>query len=214
MATPNSSNPIQPEKIEATQPIGPNAEETEMPARSFSSYMEETAKPPSASQLPSPFDVQQKALGVGGPGPTFDTLMSQTIQAGRTLGDISTQINTPNLKLKSSQKYLLKNKLTDATSLLRSANVTLGVDPGQPPDTANASGPLGKFLALVNDGTKQVDGAAAQLQQMSQSGASMNPADFLLVQVKLNKAQQELDFTSVLLGKAVDDLKQLMNIQV
>ncbi len=212
MPTPDNTAPIKPEKIESTQPLSPSPEEAELPTRSFSTYMQEPAAP-STTQLPSPFDLQQKTQGVVGSGPTIDTLITQTSQAQRTLGDISNQINTPNLKLKSSQKYLLKNKLTDASSLLRSANMTLGVDPGKPPEDT-AGGPLGKFVALVNDGVQQIAGAQNQLQQMGKSGASINPADFLLIQVKINKAQQELEFSSVLLGKAVDDLKQLMNIQI
>jgi hypothetical protein len=42
----------------------------------------------------------------------------------------------------------------------------------------------------------------------------MSPGDFLLVQLKLNKAQQLLEFSSVLLSNAVSDIKQFMQIQI
>jgi hypothetical protein len=36
----------------------------------------------------------------------------------------------------------------------------------------------------------------------------------LLIQVKMNKAQQALEYSSVLLGKAVEDIKTLFNVQI
>ncbi len=45
--------------------------------------------------------------------------------------------------------------------------------------------------------------AQQQLQNLKDKGKSINPGDFLLVQVKMNKAQQEIEFTSVLLSNAV-----------
>jgi len=42
----------------------------------------------------------------------------------------------------------------------------------------------------------------------------MNPGDILLIQVKLAKAKQELEYSSVLLSTAVRDIKTLFNIQL
>ncbi len=52
------------------------------------------------------------------------------------------------------------------------------------------------------------------LAQISAKGEQMSPSDMLMVQIKLNKAQQELEYSSLLLGKAIDDLKMMMNIQL
>lgn len=208
-------SPIKPDQIEKIQPIGEETEESPSTATPFSSYMQPGAsQTPGAATPPSPFELSQQAANVPTTGPTNETLLSQVVQAGSTLGDINNQINYPNLKLGASQKYLLKNKLSDATTLLRSANEKLGVNPGPPPDLSSASGPLGKFISLINDGNDQIAAAKQHVEMISQQGTNINPADMLLIQIKLNKAQQELEFSSILLSKAVDDLKQLMNIQL
>jgi hypothetical protein len=123
-------------------------------------------------------------------------------------------LNTPNLKLKASTKYVVKNKLTDANMTMRSANQKLGADIPDEPDTAKFQGPLGRFFAYLSDGQAQMESAKQQLQNLKAKGDSISPGDFLLIQVKLNKAQQELEFTSVLLSNAVSDLKMLMQVQL
>ena len=69
-------------------------------------------------------------------------------------------------------------------------------------------------MNYLADGQQQLASAQRQLQSLKAKGDSLAPADFLLVQVKLNKAQQELDFTSVLLANAVSGFKTLMNVQL
>jgi hypothetical protein len=168
---------------------------------------------PGATPSQSPFSLAQ-GQNVLASTPTFDTLITQTQAAQNALGGIKTQLNTPNLKLKASQKYLLKNKLSDANGHLRSANSKLGGEPGPEPETPAGGGPVNKFLAYITDGQNQINGAKLQLQQMKDQGGVISPGDMLLVQIKINKAQQEIEYASVLLSKAVDDLKTLMNIQL
>ena len=69
-------------------------------------------------------------------------------------------------------------------------------------------------MNYLADGQQQLVSAQRQLQSLKAKGDSLAPADFLLIQVKLNKAQQELDFTSVLLSNAVSGFKTLMNVQL
>ena len=52
------------------------------------------------------------------------------------------------------------------------------------------------------------------IQNMKLKGGSLSPAALLTIQVKLAKAQQELEYSSVLLSKAVDDIKTMFNIQL
>ncbi len=75
-------------------------------------------------------------------------------------------------------------------------------------------GPLGKFFAFLNDGVAQLSAAKQQLHQLQEKGGTLSPGDFLLVQVKLNKATQELEYTSVLLSNAVSGFKSLMQVQL
>lgn len=207
-----------PGRIFPTQAIGTGGKESmAVPTQPFASLMQQGAASPMASAgkspMISPFALMQGQAPVA-TTPNFDTLLAQVNNVQSTLGDINTQLNTPNLKLKASTKYLAKSKLADASDNLRTFNAKLGGNVPQEPDASKFSGPLGRFFAYLNDGQAQMEQAKMQLQNLKDKGTNISPGDFLLVQVKLNKAQQLLEFTSVLLSNAVSDIKQLMQVQL
>jgi hypothetical protein len=146
-------------------------------------------------------------------GPNFDTMIGQAQTARDTLGTVEKQLNTPNLKLRRSQSHLLKNKLTDAQSYIRQAGAKIGVDapPMKMPPGADA---IARFIAYVNDGQNQLVQVQQKLKEMSAKGQQLNAAEMLSVTVKMNLAQQEIEYSSTLLGKVVDSIKQIMNIQL
>lgn len=203
-------------RMEQLTPVGQDRKE--LPAEPFKAYMQEAQPNPllgNKTAQVSPFDLAHGQVPAS--GPTMNTLLAQAAQAQTTLGDLNTQLNTPGLKLKQSSKYLLKNKLTNATEHLRSASTKLGVQQkvdNEEEKKQTPGGPLQKFLAMVTDGQYQMEGAQRMLQGLKDKGDNISPADMLLVQIKLNKAQQELEYSSVLLSKAMDDIKMLMNIQL
>jgi hypothetical protein len=221
-----TNNPLLPSDADATDrifpttPVGAGApKEMAASTQPFSSFMQSgtgAASPMlNAGKTPmvSPFAMMQGPVMAQGT-PTLDTLLAQVNNAQSTLGDISSQLNTPKLKLKASTKYVVKNKLSDANMTMRSANQKLGADVPNEPDPSKFQGPLGRFFSYLSDGQAQMESAKQQLQNLKNKGENISPGDFLLVQVKLNKAQQELEFTSVLLSNAVSDLKMLMQVQL
>lgn len=211
---PDDINP--PDRIGAMMPVGEGQQELATSSQAFSSFMQSNpaSEGTSKSQMISPFDLAQQGPKAGVASPNMATLMSQVQLAQSSMSDLQTQLSYPNLKLKASQKYIVKNKLTDANSNLRTANSKLGVPPSDEVISSGASGPLGKFLDYVSDGMNQLESAKQQLSNLKSQGHNLTPGDFLLIQIKMNKAQQELDFTSVLLSKAVEDFKMMMNIQL
>lgn len=214
MADPTPS-PISPSKM--TKPLTQGEKQAgEENVRPFAPYMQgkgETNPLATAGKTPqvSPFDLAQGK--VPAPGPTLDTMQAQAKVAHASMGDITNQLNTPKLKLKQSTKYLLKNKLTAAKGNILSASNKLGA-PTVEDEQPKGTGALATFLNLVTSGQRQLQATQDQMTKIAAQGKSMNPADMLLVQVKLNKAQQQLEYSSMLLGKSVDDLKQMMNIQL
>jgi hypothetical protein len=185
--------------------------------RTFSSYMKEGGEPagPAGAQKTgqvSPFDLAHGK--VPAPGPTIASIQEQAKMANATMGDISNQLGTPKLKLKQSTKYLLKNKLNSAKGHLQSASTKMGAPVVGEEEEKEGGGPLQKFVNLVTSGQRQLQATQAHLAAIAAKGEQMNPADMLMVQIKLNKAQQELEYSSLLLGKAIDDLKLMMNIQL
>ena len=161
----------------------------------------------------SPFDVMQ-SQSLAASGADIKTLTAQVNTAQATLGDLNNALNTPKLKLKQSQRWLLKQKLANSNAHLASANDKLGIPKGPAFEEPTDGGPLVKFLSYITDGQSKLQQAHQQLNALNASGKSLNPTDLLLVQIKLAKAQQEMEYSSVLLSKSVDDMKTLMNVQL
>lgn len=189
---------------------------TSTPGKSFEEFMQKAGQQPEVktSGNLSPFELSQGKTPLAA-GATFDSLMTQVKQAQTTLGDINNGLNTKNLKLKQSQRYLLKNKLTDANAHIRAANAKMGAET-PPPAAPQASGGgiIGKFLDYVSEGQSNLMAAQQQILNLKGKGDSLKPADFLAIQLKLGHAQQEIEFASIMLSKAVDDLKMIFNIQL
>jgi len=207
-----------PGRIYETIPVGGGAAEKgglAVPTQQFSTLMKQGTPMETAgkSSMISPFGLMQGQPPLA-QAPTMDTLLTQVKSVQSTMGDINSQLNTPNLKLKASTKYLVKGKLADANDNLRTFNAKINANIPEEPDITSFKGPLGRFFAYLTDGQNQMEAAKQQLQNLKDKGTSISPGDFLLVQIKMNKAQQLLEFTSVLLSNAVSDIKQMMQIQL
>ena len=209
---PGAPDPTNP--IEGTKPVNPqdpNAPSTG--SKSFSSFMEGNDQEGQTKAVsPSPAQVQANPALTQ--TPSLDTIHTQMKAASSSLGDLQSKLNTPKLKLKPSQKYLLRNKLSEMHSQIRDASAKLGIDVGKAPGGFGRGNPIGRFLNMIDDSQKQMSSAQAHIASMTERRATMKPADLLLVQVKLAKAQQEIDYSSVLLSKAIDDIKMLFNVQM
>lgn len=195
-------------------PIGQGEKGPAAPIQEFASFMKGAPGAPEGARagMVSPFDLAHGQVPVQ-TGPTLDTLMAQVATAQGAMGDMSNQLSYPNLKLKPSSKYVLNNKLTDANDNILTANSKLGT-PAIEGAPVNVSGPVGKFLNYISSGLSQLEGAKQQIQTLKDKGENLSPGDLLLVQIKMNKAQQLLDFSSVLLSKAIEDFKMLMQVQL
>lgn len=187
------------------------------PTQPFSSYMEEaksaTLGGPARTPLASPFEIAAGQTTLT-PTPTLDTLTQQVTNAQSTLGDVNTYLSNPNLKLKQSSKYLLKNKLTDANTHMRTAATHMGAKVPDEQEISPGAGPIQRFIGYVTNGQNLMEESKRRLNEMKNSGESMKPADFLLIQVQMNLAQQSLEYSSVVLSKAMDDIKTIMSIQL
>jgi hypothetical protein len=186
---------------------------TPMPGKSFEEYMEKAGQPPGAKPAGvSPFELAQGQTPLA-TGASFDSLLSQVKSAQGMLGDINNNLNTKNLKLKQSQRYLLRNKLQDANAHLRAANAKMGAEIPEPPKSTGG-GVIGKFLDYVSEGQANLMSANQQLMNLKGKGDTLKPADFLAIQLKLAHAQQEIEYASIMLSKTVDDIRMLFNVQL
>lgn len=205
------------DRIAAMPAIAEGEEKSAVSSQSFASFMQgEKASPMATSgktPLISPFELAQGKAPLP-QASTIDSLLAQVNSAQGAINDMQNNLNYPNLKLKSSNKYLLKNKLVDANTNLRAANTKMEAGVPSEPDATKFSGPLGKFLSLLGDGQALLQSAQQKLQDVKKQGTNITPGDFLLIQVKLSKATQELEYASVLLSNAVQGFKTLMQVQL
>lgn len=165
-----------------------------------------------ATHAPSPAQVPQGPAFHPGGG-SMDTLVSQMATSQDSAVNVQNQLKTKNLRLSRSQEFLLQNKLSDASTHLRAVNGKLGIE-APPMPAPSGSGPIQKFIAYVADGENQLRAAKQQVASLRDKGESINPADFMLLQIKLNQAQQELEYSSTLLGKVITSLTQILNTQL
>ena len=216
-----AKSPTDPVNASGPGKVGPNKitekGSTTSPDKStFETYKEQapsatTPQATTSSEI-SPMDLASKSAITS--TPTAQTLTTQARTAQDTLGEIEKNLKTPNLKLKKSQSDLLNTKLNNANDHLANANKTMGANVPDDQSVAKNASPATKFLSLVTDGQNKLVQAQQQLQGISQSGATIKPADMLLVQVKLSQAQQEVEYSSVLLSQVVNSIKQTLNIQL
>ena len=180
----------------------------------FQSYMNKENAPAekkSSSQV-SPMDLaKQEALPTT--KATMPSIMSQVGSTQEYLDQVKKQLNSPNLKFKRSHQHLLKNKLSEANNHIRNAANRLHIQT-TPLEIPPGTSPIIKFLSYISDGEDQLNNIKAQLHSYTGNKKKLNPSEMLLIQLNLAQAQQTLEYSSILLSKVVDFIKQTINIQI
>ncbi len=179
--------------------------------KKFRSFMEEE---PAAQKTTAPSPAQMTERPQLTSPPTLDSLLSQINTSQTTMQNIQSLLQDPNLQLKSSQTRLLKNKLGDAQKTIRSTAKTIGAKQTDLKKLPARSDPITKFLGYVSNSQNQIEEVKTQLNDYASSGQKMQPSVLLSAQVKLAQAQQTLEYSSVLLSKTLEAIKQTLNIQM
>lgn len=127
---------------------------------------------------------------------------------------VKEKLASPNLELKSSVQSLLKSKLTHIDESLKVAMNRAGLE--YTPEmnaTKSLSNPIEQFMGYLTHGQYQLNRLANDVQFMG-SSKNFTPADMLAIQIKVGFVQNELEFFSNLLNKALESTKTIMNVQV
>jgi hypothetical protein len=153
------------------------------------------------------------------PKVTPSELIAQTEQTVKQIDVIKEQLQNPDLQLKSSVNGVLRNKLSHVDENIRMAlsrTGTEGVKAAQqePPPIGPKENPISRFLGLLTDGQSKLQTLASEVQTMALNKDGINPASLLLIQIKVGYIQQELEFFSGVLNKALESTKTIMNVQV
>ncbi|MBI5272953.1 MAG: hypothetical protein HY861_03110 [Chlamydiia bacterium] len=205
-----------PDRIDPSKPLEQSgAVRPASPGTDFQSYMQRGKAPEGAPNSEASGMMPAAIAPAGAPQgpPTMNTLLVQAKTAQDSLGTIQDQLQTPNLKFKRSQTRLLRNKLTNAQDYSRSAAARLGVETPQE-KTGAQLGTIGRFLAYINDGQDQFAAIQKKLQEMSATGKQLDPGEMMLLQSRMNLAQQEIEYSSTLLSKVTSSITTIMGIQL
>jgi hypothetical protein len=215
------SHPIS--DLTSKSPLTPAESTTERPSgSSFQSLVESSGRQPSnsfsiSSGQQGPLEVARGSLQNPGGPPSFQTLINQSQTMQDSLGQVSgqiKQIQQKNQNLTRSQKQLLKRHLLDHRESLTEAAKNIGLPPFGNNTKLSSSGTLQDFLSWIGHGQDMLNSVQNKLQDLSSSPDGLSAPQMLLVQAKLNQAQNEVQFSTMLLSKIVDTIKQLMQTQL
>jgi|GEM_PF-1840154 len=120
----------------------------------------------------------------------------------------------PNLKLSPVAESQLSKKLVHIDTTLRSALGVAGVEANALPEVSKEMNPLLKFLNYLTHGDQNLSSLAKEAATLANTKGSISPAKLLAIQVKINFVQQEVEFFTGVLNKALESAKMLMNIQI
>lgn len=180
-------------------------------AKSFQSLMNEK---PETTTVDQPSPMQLASSQPSAVSPSFDSLLNLTTNTQTQADNIKNQLNTPNLALKNSHQRLLDTKLSEANIHLQKASQLIGAKEITTTEVAETSGPIAKFLGYITDGQNRLIEVKKQIKDISKTTKEINPGEMMLIQINLSQAQQEIEFSSILLSKVTDALKQTFSIQL
>jgi len=141
-------------------------------------------------------------------------IVAQAQDVMNRMSEIKSQLALPDQSVKPAYRNILQNKLTHINENLRIALSAAGVENVPPPSPVSANNPIDRFLGFLTDGQSQLNSIAQEVQTLNLNKNNLNAASMLAVQIKVGFIQQELEFFSSVLNKALESTKTIMNVQV
>ena len=157
-------------------------------------------------------DLNRKVDQVKKVQPTDIVAQAQDVMS--RMSEIKEQLALPDQSIKPAYRNLLKNKLTHINENLRIALSAAGVENVPSASPVSSNNPIDRFLGFLTDGQAQLQGIAKEVETMHLNKNNLNAASMLALQIKVGFIQQELEFFSSVLNKALESTKTIMNVQV
>lgn len=195
---------------------------------SFQDLVNKTSSPKSSK--PSPMN----ALGSSGANlqqgkPTPESIMANMQLLMGSMKNLGDALQTPNLQLNPRTRRLLDAKLKRAKGHIQYVSSKADVSDEKEDDESSKQkvreiagkkdenqSAIERFVGYVTDGQSQLESAMHNVSHMKMD--AKNPGMVLEhifgMQVKLYRAQVEIEFSSAVLQKAIDDLKTIMSVQL
>jgi len=148
-----------------------------------------------------------------------EEVMAQTQEVIAQIHDIKGKLGTPDLQLSSAVQTVMQNKLSHIDDKLRVAVEQVGgeyrsFDEVREEEKGGLRTPIERFMGVLEIGEEQLQNVFHQVDVLGAGTKSMEPGALLLLQIKVAFVQQELEFFTAVLNKALESTKTLMNVQV
>lgn len=173
---------------------------------------EEVKKP---SLLDQVSDTYRKVENISKPSP--DTLIAQSRETIDRINRIKeTLATTQDSGIKASYQDLLRNKLSHIDESLQIALSKAGVEYTSEvkSEPKGLLSPIEKYMGYLTQSQDQLMNLSTQIEELHNNNKELSPATMLSIQIKVGYIQQELEFFTSLLNKALESTKTLMNVQV
>lgn len=158
-------------------------------------------------------ELQKKVDGVSKASP--DTVLQKTHNVIAEIEEVKGKLSQPGVELNESVQNLLTNKLSHVDESLKVALNRSGVEyKAAPVAAAGSENPIERFLGFLTHGQYQLQNLASEVNQMHLNKTEISPANMLAVQIKVGYVQQEIEFFTAILNKALESTKTIMNVQV
>jgi len=146
---------------------------------------------------------------------TLEDIQNTSASIKTRIEEIKEVLGASDVRVKDSYKGLLDNKLSHIDDALRIALEKIGSEQTIEAGGLSFSAGVEKFLGFLTRGQHRLNAVVDEIDQIRfNKKQSVNPADLLAVQVKVNFVQQELELFTNLLNKGLESTKTLLNTQI
>lgn len=89
-----------------------------------------------------------------------------------------------------------------------------GAEYAPPPGPEKSQNVINRFLGLLTDSQDKLEKLTADIKSVDNGKQPFSPATMLVLQMKVGQMQQEIEFFTTVLNKALESTKTIMNVQV
>lgn len=151
--------------------------------------------------------------------PTSKEVIALTKETTQKIEGIKEALQTAessNVDIKKPVEQLMQSKLTHVEDQLKIALSKAGmeVSPEAPQAVTEQFTPIANFINHLTHSQYQLESLGNYIDGLVASKGELSAANMLSIQIKVTHVQQELEFFSNLLNKALESTKALLNVQV
>ncbi len=146
--------------------------------------------------------------------PSMKQLLTQAENTVEKIDSVKRKLATPELGLPPSVQNVLRSKLTHIDESLKIALSKVGVDYVPPDKPKGLISPVQRFIGYLTHSQGQLESLGAEAQRLHDNRDQLSASSLLSIQLKVGLIQQQLEFFSNVLNKALESTKTIMNVQV